>query len=463
MNIRIKFLGAAKTVTGSKYLLDIDNLRLLVDCGLFQGVRDLRERNWNEFPIDPKTINAVVLTHAHIDHSGYLPRLVRQGFSGPIYCTEATADLLEVMLLDAAKLQEEEAEWAHKKGYSRHSSPQPLFTIEDAKKALSMLQGHPYEKSVHLNSKVEIVFSDAGHILGSSIVSMQIAGNEQMKKIIFSGDLGPANHPVLHPSKKLQEADIILVESTYGNREVKTENPILLFQEIINETLQNDGCLLIPSFAVGRTQAILYYLKQLLEQGLIPNVPVYIDSPMAISATALYRKHHEYHKLKKADSPSIFDYKNFHYLQPQDASVALNNVTKNAIIISASGMCAGGRILHHLYHRLPRENDTVLFVGYQAEGTRGRKILEGDEFVSIFGQHVPIKCNIRKLNGFSAHGDKTEILDWLRHFTNPPKRTFIVHGEAESSYQLARSIRKMEWKNVIVPEYLESFQLFEHI
>lgn len=463
MDVRIKFLGAAQTVTGSKYLLDIKDFRLLVDCGLFQGIRELRERNWDDFPVDASSINAIILTHAHIDHSGYLPRLVSQGFEGPVYCTEATRDLLKIMLLDAAKLQEEEAEWAGKKGYSRHQHPKPLFTIKDATKALTLIQSFPYETQVVLHPAVQTIFSDAGHILGSAIVSLQVQGDEQIKKIVFSGDLGPSDHPVLNSPTKIENADILFVESTYGNREVKADDPMQPLAKIVNETFENGGCLLIPSFAVGRTQMIIYYLKMLLEKGLIPDVPVYIDSPMAISTTELYREHHVYHKLKKEDSPSIFDYKNFHYLQPQDASIALNNKKGNAVIISASGMCVGGRILHHLYHRLPRASDTVLFVGYQAEGTRGRKILEGDEFVSIFGLSVPVKCNVRHLNGLSAHGDKKEILDWLGNFKSPPKRTFIVHGEAESSYQFARSVRRMGWQNVIVPEYLESFQLFDHI
>ncbi|MEP1097029.1 MAG: MBL fold metallo-hydrolase [Cyclobacteriaceae bacterium] len=463
MDVRIKFLGAAQTVTGSKYLLDLEGFRLLVDCGLFQGIRELRERNWDDFPVDASSINAVILTHAHIDHSGYLPKLVREGFNGPVYCTEATGALLKIMLLDAAKLQEEEAEWAIKKGYSRHSHPKPLFTIEDATKALTLIRDYPYETQVVLHPNLQAVFSNAGHILGSSIVSLLAQGNEQTKKIVFSGDLGPANHPVLNHSTKIQNADILLVESTYGNREVSTDNPLEPFGQIVNEALEKGGCLLIPSFAVGRTQMLIYYLKMLFEKGQIPDVPVYIDSPMAISATEIYREHHPYHKLKKEDSPSIFDYKNFNYLQPQDASIALNNKKSNAIIISASGMCVGGRIMHHLYHRLPRANDTLLFVGYQAEGTRGRKILEGDEFINIFGLSVPVKCSVRHLNGLSAHGDKREILSWLGNLESPPKRTFIVHGEAESSYHFARSVRRLGWKNVIVPEYLESFQLFDHI
>lgn len=286
MDVRVKFLGAAQTVTGSKYLLDIGDFRLLVDCGLFQGVRELRSRNWDEFPSDPQMIDAIILTHAHIDHSGYLPRLVNQGFRGPVFCTDATADLLNIMLLDAAKLQEEEADWAKKKGYSRHSIPKPLFTTEDATSALSMLNGTHYESKIRMNNNLEASFSDAGHILGSSIVSLHIHGQSQTKKIVFSGDLGPGNHPVLNPPAEVNEADILFVESTYGSRKLKRENPAQALAQIVNQTMDNGGCLLIPSFAVGRTQTIIYYLKVLFESNAIPDIPVYIDSPMAISTTA---------------------------------------------------------------------------------------------------------------------------------------------------------------------------------
>ena len=463
MNVKIKFLGAAQTVTGSKYVLDIDDTRLMVDCGLFQGRKELRQRNWESSPVDATKIQAVILTHAHIDHSGYLPKLVSEGFRGPIYCTEATGDLLEIMLLDAAKLQEEEAEWAAKKGYSKHMRPKPLFTTKDAKKALSSVQTYPYEQPVTVNGKVSASFFNAGHILGSAMVMLEELGSEQTKKILFSGDIGPKSHAVLADPYEFDMADVLLIESTYGDREPEPGDPARQLAEVVNEAIDRGGCLLIPSFAVGRTQTLTYYLKTLFEAGSIPDIPVYIDSPMAISTTELYRKHHRYHTLRKKDAPSIFDYKNFHYYRSQEASISLNNVKRNAIIISASGMCSGGRILHHLYHRLPRYDDTVLFVGYQAEATRGRKILEGDEVVHIFGMEVPVRCHVRQIHGLSAHAGKSEMLEWLGNFKAPPKRTFVVHGEPSSSYHFGRSIRKMGWKNVIVPEYMESFELFDHI
>ncbi len=463
MNIKVKFLGASKTVTGSKFLLDLDGYHLMIDCGLFQGIRELRERNWDEFPTDAAKIDAIVLTHAHIDHSGYLPRLVNEGFNGPVYCTEATGDLLEIMLLDAAKLQEEEADWARKKGYSRHRDPQPLFKTEDAKKALSMLVSNGYGSAVRINDSITATFSDAGHILGSSFVTIEVQGDHQAKKIVFSGDIGPKFQPLLKAPKKLKEADILFVESTYGNRQVIDRDPKVELAAVINETMDNKGCLLIPAFAVGKTQSLLFYLKELFDQGAIPDIPVYIDSPMAISATELYRKHQYCNPKGDCPPQSVFDFKNFHYMRDQKASVSLNKLKKDAIIISASGMCTGGRILHHLYHRLPRPHDTILFVGFQAEGTRGRKLVEGDESVNIFGLPVPVASNIRNIIGLSAHGDKDELLEWMKGVEEPPKRTFVVHGEATSSYHFARAIRRMGWSNVIVPEYLESFLLFDNI
>jgi len=466
MDVRIKFLGGAKTVTGSKYILEIDNYRLMIDCGLFQGLKQLRLLNWEPFPIDPATIDAVIITHAHIDHTGYLPKLVKEGFTGKIYCTEATASLMELMLLDSAKLQEEEAEWAKKKGYSKHASPQPLYGIEEAKRALQQRISAHYESIISITDKISFQFHNAGHILGSAFVELILHGESQDKRIVFSGDLGRKDHPLLYPPEPIKNADILLVESTYGNRnnihnDIKEE-----LATSVLEALDKGGCILIPSFAVGRTQLLMYYLQQLIESKRIPSIPIYIDSPMAINATEIYKKHDDYHKLGKEASAdySFCDFPELHFYKDQEASNSLNNIKSNAIIISASGMCTGGRILHHLYNRLNRENDTLLFVGYQAIGTRGRKILEGEETVKIFGLQVPVKCQIKEITGLSAHADMSELLTWLSTSNEPPKRTFIVHGEEDSANDFKRTIqRELGWNNVTVPNYMESFELFKGI
>lgn len=466
MNIRVKFLGGARSVTGSKYLLEIDDKKILIDCGLFQGLKSLRLRNWDKLPIEENSIDAIILTHAHIDHSGYLPKVVKEGFTGKIHCTTATAGLLDIMLLDAAKLQEEEADFAKKKGYSKHENPQPLFNTKDAEAALALLKSHYYEQKEEIIPGVMATFHDAGHILGSSIVELEIQGSSFTKTIVFSGDLGRYDRPILHNPATVTHADILFVESTYGDRLNENEGVEEKFAELINQALDRNGCLLIPAFAIGRTQLLLHYIKTFMEAGKIPQVPVYVDSPMAISATKLYRDYPSYHKLtsKELSNPSIFDYHHIKYYQSQEASTSLNNIEKNAIIISASGMCTGGRILHHLYHRLQRRNDTVLFVGYQAEGTRGRRLLDGEPTSRIFGIDVPVNCNIVHLNGLSAHADRDELLKWLHNFKESPKMTFIIHGEEKSATAFSQSIKEeLGWQNVIIPEYLESFELFQGI
>lgn len=466
MNVRVKFLGGARSVTGSKYLLEINDQKILIDCGLFQGLKTLRLRNWDKLPIDASTIDTIILTHAHIDHSGYLPRIVKEGFNGPVHCTTATAGLLDIMLMDAAKLQEEEAQFAKKKGYSKHEDPQPLFNTKDAEAALALINGHHYKQQIEIADGVKATFNNAGHILGSSIVTLEIKTPSQTKSIVFSGDLGRYDRPILHNPAAISQADILFVESTYGDRANENEGVEEAFIDLINGALEKNGCLIIPAFAVGRTQLLLRYLKTFMESGKIPKIPIYVDSPMAISTTRLYQQYPDYHKLTSAElsNPSIFDYGQIKYYRSQEASTSLNDLEKNAIIISASGMCTGGRILHHLFHRLPRKKDTVLFVGYQAEGTRGRRLLEGEPAMRIFGIDVPVNCHIAHLNGLSAHADKNELLKWLGNFNEAPKKVFIIHGEEKSSLALSNSIRNdLGWPNVIIPEYLESFELFQNI
>lgn len=467
MNVRLKFLGAAQTVTGSKYLLELDNTKILIDAGLFQGVKELRLRNWDKLPIEPKEIDLLLLTHAHIDHVGYLPRLVKDGFKGKIICTHATADLTKIMLRDAAKLQEEEAVFAFKRGYSKHSKPEPLFTTVDAEQAITLLRGHAMKTAINLFKDVVIKFINTGHILGSAIIEMTIKGESQTKKIVFSGDIGRYNDPVMYEPETVAEADVLLVESTYGDRVNPLGKVEEKLTEVVNEAVANDGAVIIPAFAVGRTQTLLYYFNKLMVEGRIPKLPVYIDSPMAINVTDLYERHHSLHKIKVEhrghDLISIFDSDNIHFCHTRESSKAINAIRKACIIISASGMCTGGRILHHMANRLPRETDTFLFAGYQAEGTRGRDMLEGEKTVKIFGEQVPVRCRVRKVNGLSAHADQEELLTWLKGFKKGPKITFVTHGEPATAKAFATTITQQLGWNTIVPQYLESVSLFEGI
>ncbi|NJN26385.1 MAG: MBL fold metallo-hydrolase [Cyclobacteriaceae bacterium] len=466
MNIRAKFLGAAGSVTGSRHYLEFDDFKVMVDSGLFQGLKELRLLNWEPFPIDPATIDAIVITHAHIDHTGYLPKLVKEGFEGTIYCTEATMELMKIMLLDSAKLQEEEANWAKKKGYSKHANPLALYTAEDVEKVFPLIKTTTYDNTISIHPKLSVRFRNAGHILGAATVEMTVQGDEQTKKIVFSGDLGRSQDPMLFAPAPVYDADILYMESTYGDRDNPIQNPMEEFAAVINRAIERRGVLLIPAFSVGRTQLLMYYMKTLITKGLIPSIPVYVDSPMAISVTRLHKQFFGLHKLDDFDLTnhhSVFDFENIQYRRSQEESMQLNYVKSDAIIISASGMVTGGRIVHHLYNRLQNENDTILFVGYQAEGTRGRRILDGEEKIKMFGYEIPVRCHVEKIEGLSAHADRSELLDWLSNFKSHPKNTFIVHGEPKSAENFADTIReKMGW-NVTVPQYLETMELFRGI
>ncbi len=465
MNVKIKFLGGAESVTGSRYLVDAGKFRFLFDCGLFQGLKDLRLRNWDDFPVDPSTIQAVVISHAHIDHIGYLPKLVKEGFAGPIYCTHPTADLIELLLLDSAKLQEEEARFAEKKGYSKHEHPKPLYTEKDAQTVFPLLKTFGYGERISINERVDIVYHDAGHLLGSAITEVYLKGDNQEKKIVFSGDVGRYTSAILQPPAAIQQADILLVESTYGNKDNPYDDPTDDFVRIVNETFARGGVLLIPAFAVGRTQGILYYLRQLMKADKIPDVPVYIDSPMAISATYLFFKHPTYlkEKFNLHEFAREVETNMLVFVRSNEHSKSLNEIKQNAIIISSSGMMTGGRILHHLYHRLRREQDTVLIAGYQAEGTRGRRLLDGEKTLKIFGEHVPVKCTVEYISSMSGHADKGELFQWLGNFKDSPKLTFTIHGEGENLHAYAKHIRNSLGWNVVVPQYLESITLFDGI
>ncbi|MFN3840406.1 MAG: MBL fold metallo-hydrolase RNA specificity domain-containing protein [Cyclobacteriaceae bacterium] len=465
MDVRVKFLGGAQSVTGSRYLVEAGNFRFLFDCGLFQGLKDLRLRNWEEFPVNPATIDCVVISHAHIDHTGYLPKLVKEGFHGPVYCTHPTADLMEIMLMDSAKLQEEETEYARQKGYSRHEVPRPLYTEADAQAVFPLLKSFGYNEPVKLSEQITLIFRDAGHLLGSAITEIFIRGDEQEKKIVFSGDLGRYETEMLHAPAAVDHADILFVESTYGNKDNPDADPKIDLARIANEAFQRGGVLLIPAFAVGRSQNLLYHFRQLMKEKIIPDVPVYIDSPMAISSTYLFFKHPQFLKetfnlkefVKEVETNMLV------FVRSNEHSKALNTLTKNAIIISSSGMMTGGRVLHHLYHRLRRKEDTVLIAGFQAEGTRGRRLLDGEKTIKIFGEHIPVKCTIEYISSMSGHADMPELFRWLGGFKEKPKITFTVHGEGADLQAYAQNLRTRLGWNVAVPKYLESVQLFEGI
>lgn len=465
MDVKVKFLGGTGSVTGSRFLLSIGNFRLLFDCGLFQGLKDLRRRNRDEFPVSPSTVDAVVISHAHIDHTGYLPKFVKEGYKGPIYCTEPTADLMELMLLDSAKLQEEEAAYAQSKGYSIHAQPEPLYTSMDAQSVFPLIKKLPYGKRINISNNVDIVFSDAGHLLGSAITEMFVTGDTQTKKIVFSGDLGRNSDVMLHPPTLVKGADILFIESTYGNKDNPTEDPAGDLEKVVNETVSRDGVLLIPAFAVGRTQALLYYLNKLMKEDKIPDIPVYIDSPMAVSATFLYYKYPQYHKVKfnHAVFARELETNMLVFVRNGKHSKSLNGIKSNAIIISSSGMMTGGRILHHMYNRLKNERDTILIAGYQAEGTRGRDLVEGKPFIKIFGEQVPVKCRVAIMTSLSGHADRQELFAWMKNFTSKPKMVFTVHGEGRDLAMYGEAIREQLNWNVVQPEYLESISLFEGI
>jgi metallo-beta-lactamase family protein len=447
-------MGAAGTVTGSRHMVEVNDKRLLVDCGLFQGPKKNRLKNWEPFPVEPSSIDAVMLTHAHIDHIGYLPALVKQGFRGPIYCTKATAELAGILLPDSGHLQEEEAKWANKKGYSKHSPAKPLYTEDDAREVLQYLKPVDYGEHFEPAPEVRGKFRDTGHILGAGFLDLK-STRSGGKKIIFSGDVGRPVDSILRAPVPAYNADYLVMESTYGDRLHEETYPVEALERVVNEAMGRGGVLVIPSFAVGRSQTLLYLLRELEVAGKIPSVPVYLDSPMANRALDTHKNHIADLNLvcrkKSISGVRIFHPEKLNLSVSREQSMKINSVQKNAIIISASGMVTGGRILHHLKERLSEPQHTVLFIGYQAQGTRGRTILEGKESVKMFGQQVPIKARIERIEGFSGHADYQELLAWMMGFNRKPERTFLVHGEPEASEAMADHIRKHFKLDVTVP------------
>jgi metallo-beta-lactamase family protein len=461
---KITFLGAAGTVTGSKYLVEAAGKQLLVDCGLFQGNKDLEQRNWNKLPIDPATINWSVLTHAHIDHTGYIPRIVRDGYTGPFYADAATIELCNLLLADSAHLQEEDAQYAAKKKYTSHNPPLPLYTVAEAQKALGQFKEIPRKDPFQISPEFSVKPHDAGHILGSSWLELTITENGKQTLVVFSGDLGRYNQPILNDPESPTRADILLCESTYGDRDHPSGDVAQLLADVVNDTVKRGGAIVIPAFAVDRTQTLAYYIAHLTAQQRIPNLPVYIDSPMAISVTTFYAKHREDHKLsfqKEEDSGNRdpLNLMQVHLTRTVDESKKINDVVSPCIIVSASGMATGGRILHHLARRLPDARSTVVLVGYQGEGTRGRALQDGAKFVRIFGVEVPVKARVVNVGQLSAHAGRSELLRWLSGFQAPPRRTFMVHGEPVALSSLRDAIvQQFHWQ-VTIPDYLQTIDL----
>ncbi len=458
--LSIQFLGAAGTVTGSKHMVRFgDNRELLVDCGLFQGPKAWREKNWQPLPVPAPNLEWVVLTHAHLDHSGYLPRLAASGFKGPVFCTPGTAELAKILLPDSGHLQEEDAEHANKKGYTKHKPALPLYTEQQAIESLSLLSEVPKGRAVELQPGAGFQFSRAGHILGSSMVELRANG----ASVLFTGDLGRPHSETGGPVAPPKGIDYLVIESTYGNRLHPRDDPRPHLARIVTETTRRGGSVIIPAFAVERTQKIIFLLKELMEERTIPRIPIFSDSPMAIEAMKVFLRYEEEFDhdtrslIRKHGSP--FHWEGFHFAETREQSTRINQTHMPVIIISSSGMAAGGRILHHLAQRLPDPRCTILFVGFQAEGTRGQQIQSGKPSVKIHGNEVPVRARIETLGQFSDHSDYEETIAWLKLFETAPKRTFLVHGEASSAEALrARLVAQLGW-NVHVAQYLEEIQL----
>lgn len=451
--MKIKFCGATIGVTGSCHLLSTNKHRVLLDCGQFQGNKEMEDLNWEPFPFDPESIEAVILSHAHIDHCGRIPLLVKRGFKGDIYCTDATADLLQVMLLDSAYIHEKDAEWQSKKNARTHKPPvEPLYTIMDAEKALKLVKPILYDQLVELNDEMKIVFNDAGHILGSAITEIWVTENDQTSKIVFSGDLGVTNRPILRDPKKIKKADYLIMESTYGGR-LHPDNSTSIDRliHIIIDTVKRGGSVIIPAFAVGRTQELIYELNMFYEHhpeyhDVLEDLYVYVDSPMATTATEVFRKNAQVFDeetkelILSGDNP--LDFKNLIFTRSTAESQSLNTNRIPKIIISASGMCEAGRIRHHLKHNLWDPKNSIVFVGYQAEGTLGRALIDGVKEIKLFGETIIVSAEIHNLEGFSGHADQNGLLDWLSGFQKIPKQIFLVHGEEQSKIDFAKAVQE---------------------
>lgn len=451
--MRVTFWGAAGTVTGSRFLVEAAGRRILVDCGLFQGIKPIRQRNWEPFPVDPTSIDAVVLTHAHIDHTGYLPALVRDGFSGEIWCTPATAELCRILFPDAAHLQEEDARHANERGSSRHRPALPLFTTADADEALRHLCPQPFDSTFEPAPGVDMSFSPVGHILGAACVSI----TDGTTSVLFTGDVGRPVDPVMRPPAPRPGADYVVTESTYGNRAHAPADPADELAAIVTRTLRRGGALLIPVFAVGRAQTVLHLLSALREERRIPEVPTYLNSPMAVDATELFCAYEGEHRLTADECKAMCA--GVEYVRTAEESKRISPLSGPMIVLSASGMASGGRVLHHLETLAPNHRNTILFVGFQAAGTRGEAMLAGADRIKIFGSYVPVRAEIARIDGLSAHADADELTTWLGSSPSGPIAAYIVHGEPAAADALRRSLRDDLGWDTSVPAHGETADL----
>ena len=466
MKHTLQFLGAAENVTGSRYLFECDGTKIMVDCGLYQE-REYQNRNWEDFGVVPAEVDAILLTHAHLDHCGLIPRLAKQGFSGKIYCTPATAEIAKIVLLDAGKLQEEDAEYKQKRhrreGRKSPRPIEPLYTVEDAQKCLGLFSPVEFNKQFSIGG-VQATFHEAGHILGASIIRLQCALNGQKRTIIFTGDLGRSNKPIIRDPQVFQQTDYLLVESTYGDREHQNvQDTKEQLARAVNETYKAGGNIVVPSFSIERSQEVLYYMNQLLMEDRIPHIMTFLDSPMAVKVTEVFEKHPELYDDKMRElmsqNESPFSFKGLKKVQSTRESKAINNIRGTIMIIAGSGMCTGGRIKHHLVNNITRPESTILFVGYQAAGTLGRQILDGQPEVRILGQMYPVRSRIERVHGFSAHADRKEILEWLGNLKKAPKKIFVVHGEKDAAASFRDYLAEKTGWDVMVAKYKQQVEI----
>ncbi len=460
--MRITFHGAAGTVTGSKYLVEVNDKSILVDCGMFQGPRELRLRNWKPVPFDVKSLSAIVLTHAHIDHIGFLPKVVKEGFSGPVYATPPTVDLAHVSLMDAAHLQMEDAAYRAKKKASRHKVVLPLFDTDDAELARKHLSKIEFDEWVTIGDEFRWRYHVVGHLLGAAMVELELNDGKEKKTLLFSGDVGRYGNPLTKNPSEPPKCDYLICESTYGGRVHPAEDAMSAFENIVKETIEKKSVLLIPAFSIGRTQQITYMINRLIERDFIPPINIHIDSPMAIAATEIYTRYPDYQDddlEKLGGAKEVLNGENVYMHRTRKASQRLNEITGPAIIMSASGMLTGGRILHHMINRLPDPTTTVALVGFMAEGTLGRKLVEGDKVLYIHKQPVPVKARIVQFNGLSGHADYQELLHWLEPLVNTSRRVFVTHGEKSQSEAMAEHLREEHNWNPVLPEMDQSFEL----
>jgi metallo-beta-lactamase family protein len=467
MQIKLQFLGAVQNVTGSRHLLEANGIRILVDCGLYQE-RHFAERNWDPFPVEPKKINAVLLTHAHLDHCGLLPKLVKEGFSGKIYCTPATAEIAKIILMDAAKIQEEDAEHKrkrHEKQGRKGPYPEvPLYTIEDAEACFPLFSHIEYREAQNLGDGVEATFYDAGHVLGSSIIRAKVRQDGRERIILFSGDIGRPDRPIVCDPTIFDYADYVLIESTYGNRvHEEVADVEKTMGEVINEAIKAGGNIIVPSFALERSQEVLYYINELRLKNKIPEFKIFLDSPMASKITKVFENHPELFDKEMTEyirrHKSPFDLSDLQMAGTPDESKAINSIKGSIMVIAGSGMCTGGRVKHHLVNNISRPNNTIMFVGYQAVGTLGRSIVDGIKEVRILGEKRKVEAKIVRIHGFSAHADRNELLNWLKGMEAPPRGIFVVHGETESARSFGNFVRKQTGWNVTVPQYQDEIIL----